>query len=92
MVFFPATEASQIIEQVSRSAKSFFPETPLVFGTLGNSDAKQDYYQEVTSCLARQWPPTALVEGVYHGINPFWGFRGTLEVDPISSRILYSLQ
>lgn len=62
----PAENASQIVKQVSLSAKSFFPETPLVFGTLENSDAKQDYYQEVTSNQSSN-PWFEKLGGLIHG-------------------------
>ena len=47
-VLCDALEASEIVQQVSLASKKIL-QKPLVFGTLGNSDAIEDYYQEITS-------------------------------------------
>eukprot|EP00913_Durusdinium_trenchii_P032981 g30876.t1 len=37
-----------IVANVSRAAKEAFEDLPVLFGTLGNSDSREDYYQELT--------------------------------------------
>ena len=44
----PKQNASEIVQQVPLASKKIL-QKPLVFGTLGNSDAIEDYYQEITS-------------------------------------------
>ncbi|CAK9010461.1 unnamed protein product [Durusdinium trenchii] len=44
----PYENASQIVANVSRAAKEAFEDLPVLFGTLGNSDSREDYYQELT--------------------------------------------
>ena len=52
----PGANATDIVRNVSALAKSYFPDLPMVFGTLGNDDSSCDYCQDITtSSTVNKW-------------------------------------
>ena len=62
-----ALQASEIVQQVTLASKKIL-QKPLVFGTLGNSDAMEDYYQEITS----NWDMPTEIDLHPLGFGPFF--------------------